>query len=203
MRFKGAIFKSAFKRGLTRLLSDRRITQGLERVIRDAIKPMLKSGQSPVRGEGRFVAYAAQRKSKEIKDKIKKMKAQGAGRMALKKERDKIKRLEETLYPLSVRGKHPNKTVRPVNLWLSGEMQRHFRPRVEKKNDKPLWFVGLSPSAPKKVKDRWEGNQGGHPHIPPRLIIPSPKKGEGFVTSIQRAIKRVFADEVKRLLGKK
>lgn len=65
----------------------------------------LDKGISPVKGEGRFEAYAAQRVSGKPK---------------------------RSLYPYSVQNKFPSKQLRPVNLSLNGKFRSNITFRVTK-----------------------------------------------------------------------
>lgn len=81
-------------KSLQKLKSDK-VLVPIAREVLSLMKDKIYIGYSPVKGEGRFIAYSAQRNNVRPK---------------------------KSLYPYNVQKKFPDKRVRPVNLKLSGQM---------------------------------------------------------------------------------
>jgi hypothetical protein len=141
-----------------------------------AIKKLIASGTSPVEGFGRYDAYGAQR------NKIKGKKARG--------------------YPLNVQKDFPNKKVRPVNLFLSGEMldALGFQVKFRLQSFKTRLSIGFFGNISKSLREKIDTAQNGNilKNIPQRKILPGP--GETFTISIQRAIKNALVESIKKSL---
>lgn len=87
------------------------------------------------------------------------------------------------------------KRARPVNLYLTGNMLAYLSFRGEGSIVK-FGFIGMSEKVAKKVETH---NDGKHPHVPKRQIIPGP--GQKFIVSIQRKIVSVFRKRVAKLIA--
>lgn len=108
--------------------------------------------------------------------------------------------LNPTEYP--GKGKQRLKPSRPVNLFLTGEMQSWLM--AFKKQGNAI-FVGIKKSAPKFVKIKAEANnlgttRNGVGAVPRRRFIP--QIGEQWNVTIIRKIKDLFAKRTKELLNK-
>lgn len=138
-------------------------------VIDNQIKKLIQAGTSPVRGHNRFPGYKA---------------------AATK---------EKTGYPYNVRSEFPNKAIRPVNLFLSGDMLQEYV--AYRANSIKSFFMGIRPNAPEDVRKRAEGNNYGTEHVPMRRFIPAP--GETYKVSIVKALRDLFAEAVQRTLKRR
>jgi hypothetical protein len=141
-----------------------------------AIKKLIASGTSPVDGFGRYEAYGSQR------NKVKGQKSKG--------------------YPLNVQKDFPNKKVRPVNLFLSGELMEalEFQVKFRLQSFKTKLSIGFFGNISKSLREKIDTAQNGNAlkNIPQRKILPGP--GEAFTISIQRAIKNALVESIKKSL---
>lgn len=190
-------------------------------VITGTSKRMISKGLSPVKGEGRFESYAAQRASAGAK-KIKKSLKSKAGRA---KASQIIKAKEQGSYPWTVMDRFPGKQVRPVNLSLNGWYLKHLRwwhingfktamSNAFSSGPKKTVIVnvGFSSSSqtyskpPKRVEEMFEThNEGMHKHVPQRKHLPT-GMGETFNVSIMRDVKKIIekrVSDVVKFMNKK
>jgi hypothetical protein len=104
--------------------------------------------------------------------------------------------------PKSYPAKKKPKT--PTNLFLSGLMLSYYQ---AKKITGNILRVGIQSEAPQDVKDRADANNvgtktaDGKEAIPARRFIPL--KGETFRISVLRKIKKLYADQIARILSTK
>lgn len=131
-----------------------------------AIKALIATGQSPVRGFGRFEEYSASRNRRQGK-------ASG--------------------YPFSVQRQFPGKKLKPVNLFLSGDMIDDLQARPNGASI-PIGFSNKE-QADKAVKH----NSGDK--VPIRRILPN-HRGEEFTVGITRLIRDLYAEALNKLLKK-
>lgn len=131
-----------------------------------AIKATIASGQSPVRGQGRFEEYAASRNKRQGK-------ASG--------------------YPLSVQKQYPGKKIRPVNLFLSGDMIDDLQARPNGAGI-PIGFSN------KEQADKAAKHNSGD-KVPVRRVLPN-KRGEEFTVGITRLVRDLYAEELERIIKK-
>jgi hypothetical protein len=139
-------------------------------LVVNEMKDSISRGLSPVRGEGRFEAYSGQKIERGGRSKG---------------------------YPFNVQKKFPNKKVRPVNLFLSGDMLEALTHK--KKSDSIL--VGIfKPSEAEKA----QGHQLGDPKkgLPRRRFIPA-ANGEEFTVSITRSIRQLYSELLDGILKKR
>lgn len=135
------------------------------RTVTETAKEMIASGQSPVRGYGRFDGYSDSYK-KDIKGTL---------------------------------GKRYRKTVRPVNLLLTGEMLDGYD--FEIRGDSV--FVGMVKGSEAR-KEIAGFHNDGTPNMPQRKIVPS--DGEEWAVTIMREIRDIYGkrlSEIIRQSGKK
>jgi len=142
--------------------------------VKDMMLNLISKGISPVRGEGKFKAYAEQR----LNDKTK--------------------------YPKSVKKKFPGKKTRPVNLSLSGELLKKFGWWISKGArglGKTTWIGFKNPS--KRTKDLLEThNEGRHKDVPKRQILPDFSQNEELAVSINRKIVEIYRKRVESIINK-
>lgn len=139
----------------------------------EAMKESIARGVSPVKGEGRFIAYAAQRSSG------------GSGESSFNKSK----------YPYSVMSKYPFKKLRPVNLYLGGGFIESITSRA-KKNIIEIGHINF----PKGIRDLFEAhNEGLNKNVPQRKYLPN-KQGDEFVVSIMRLIKDIVSERIKNII---
>lgn len=164
---------------LNRFLGDSDI-QDIGNAITEEARALIASGQSPVDGVGRFVAYKGVAQSRAFagtKRGAELAKSSGA-------------------YPYSVMKKYPGKQVRPVNLELSGDMLDSLSFRALPQNVGIEW--GILNSANEAVKVRAKANNEGTATIPQRQFIPG--EGQTFTTSIIRRIIQVYSARLRAIL---
>jgi len=160
------------------LFDDKEFLDEMGLAIRDESLNMIAKGISPVEGEGRFEGYKAQRGGAKSKGKSK------FG-------------VENKGYPLSVQKKYPGKNVRPVNLFLSGDMLKFLRHAIIKSGIR-FGIIG----APSEVETRARvHNTGERSDIPQRKFIPW-EPGDDFAPSIQRRIRQEMRKHVERIIAK-
>jgi hypothetical protein len=86
----------------------------------------------------------------------------------------------------------------PTNLFLTGVMLSYYKAKRIGAN---ILRIGIQAEAPEDVKDRAEGNNVGTKDIPARRFIPL--KGESYRISVLRKIKKLYADQIARILSTK
>lgn len=93
-------------------------------------------------------------------------------------------------YPFSVKKKYPDKTLRPVNLKLSGDMLNSLDSRS---NGTSVTVGILSPSQVEKARKHQAGIL-----VPQRKFIPT--AGQEFTVSIMREIKKKLQQIIDRAI---
>lgn len=168
-----------------------------ERIVSD-IKESIAVGKSPVAGEGRYEAYAADRAAATSRKQagFEKRKSK---RSELRARAKKIQN-KNSLYPNSVKKKFPDKQKRPVNLSLSGKLL------------KALTWGGISGgvkvgliSASSKTKKIFESHNDGtnqKRNVPRRPILPT-SSGQKFTAAIMARIRSLYLARVRQIIGKK
>ncbi len=164
---------------LTSEFARRKFKKELGDTIVKAVKKQISIGKSPVAGEGRFAAYSQQRNKK-------KKKKRGASKSG---------------YPASVSRTFPQKKVRPVNLFLSGDFLKFYD---WANSGKLSILIGIVPGAPQLIRIIAKAHNEGVPekNIPKRQHTPT-KSGEEFTASIQRTIKNLFTKQLRASLKKR
>ncbi len=152
-RFKIIEFIDGFIDGTTE--------KAIGRAIVDGAKELIESGQSPVRGYGRFEVY-----SDSYKDQIK-----------------------------GPYGKKLSKTVRPVNLYATGEMLDGYDFR---RKDELTIEVGMVSGSDERKRIAGYHNDGTE-KMPARPIVP--EKDEEFAVSIMREIGEVYGTRLRKLIA--
>lgn len=148
---------------------NRATRQEVGRTAERMSKDLIARGTSPVRGVGRFKAYAAQR-------------------------------IDQSKYPNTptIKRQFPQKKVRPVNLFLSGDYLSEFTYRIVSKGVE-LGFISPSRLTRKKFETH---NEGKHPHVPQRKHLPDRSKNEELAVSIMREVRAIvrrrISDIIKR-----
>ncbi len=136
--------------------------KAIGRTIVDSAKEMIASGQSPVRGYGRFEVY-----SDSYKEDLK-----------------------------GALGKKLGKTVRPVNLYATGEMiddGYDFR----RKDDTTI-EVGMISGSEERKRIAGYHNDGTE-KMPARPIVP--ERDEEFAVSIMRDVGDVYGSRLRKLIA--
>ena len=149
LKFKGL---DSFTR---KMILSKKFTKKLgNRVIKDVLAS-IAVGKSPVKGQGRYVAYKVDRATSSLRKELKAPGTQRSSRGRLRKE---IRRTssKKNLYPNSVKDDFPNKQKRPINLKLSGAMLKAIKFKATKSGI----IIGLI-SAKKKLKDIFEAHNEG------------------------------------------
>jgi len=150
-----------------------RVTQKkVWRIIVNAMADSISKGLSPVRGVGRFKAYAEQRDADDKK------------------------------YPKSIRGKHPNKKTRPVNLNLTGALIKHLTSSSFESGTGSFDISMENGSS--KIADIAEAHNNGtleSKNVPKRQFIPNNKKDE-FTVSIVRLYTAEIEKRINELIKK-
>ena len=126
----------------------------------DEAKDMISSGQSPVKGNGRFEKYSD----------------------------SYIKFIRSTL------GVEYGKTVRPVNLKLSGGMLDAYG----YKSNKDSVSVGIISSSSSKENEIAGYHNDGTDKMPQRQLVP--KDGEEWAVRIMRVIKEIYSDRLSDII---
>lgn len=155
-------------------LTNTKVKQDVGRTAERMAKEMIAKGTSPVRGEGRFKAYAAQR----LNDRPKK-----------------------SLYPNSVRKKFPDKKVRPVNLKLSGDYLSEFTYRLLRKGVE-IGFISPSNLTRKKFETHNLGKHKHVPqrkHLPD--IQRNEQLAVSIMREIRSIVRRRISDIIKKSKG--
>jgi hypothetical protein len=144
-------------------LKDQKTLKELGDVVVEESKKMIAKGISPVDGVGRFDGYKAQK---------------GKGKKG---------------YPYNVMDKYPDKKVRPVNLYLSGETLKEFVHKVNGKRLEVGWFG-------KTKQTEIAGHlQRGTDSTPARPILPL-ENGSRFNSTITRAIQTFLNKKIVEIL---
>lgn len=167
----------------------------------DGSKALIARGVSPVRDWGRFPAYKAQRSAAKVKalresaKSVQSKKAQKAIRVQARNISDRSKQRD---YPFSVMGKYPGKKVRPVNLYLSGEMLSHL---TFKRTGKETIEVGII-DAPSEIETIARAHNEGPTDgkFPQRRFLPV-ANGERYALVIERAIREIYRRAVDRIVA--
>ena len=144
---------------------NQRTADRLGRTIKKESLKLASVGKSPVAGQGRFKAYAAQRKGKG--------------------------------YPNipSIKKMFPGKKVRPVNLFLDGSYLNALGHR-KKGNGIEYGWLNASPFIEKLIEAH---NEGKHPDVPKRQVLPT-GDGQEFTASIMRLIREVYLDRIRDII---
>ena len=184
--------KNKLARSLALMKNEQKIEVG--NAIIDEMKTVIAKGLSPIHGRGRFPAY---KNAGLIKDTIANAKKDLSNSKAYKglkgKKRQKFK--EELFgahtekiknaYPFSVQKEFPNKKIRPVNLYLSGEFLKNLKAKVEKR----ILLIGF-------FDEPWslyeEGHREGVKGQPRRPIIPQGR--ERFSQSVHRRLVKALQE---------
>ncbi len=96
-----------------------------------------------------------------------------------------------------IKKRFPGKKSRPVNLHLSGKWLKKLRFRRKIGGITVGW---LNPTKLEKALIETH-NQGLHPHVPKRKVLPN-GPGDDYVASIKRIIKKVVLDRIKSIINK-
>ena len=147
------------------------------RTVKDGILKACAAGLSPVKGFGRFVGYKAQARSNS---KAKSGSSPNKG------------------YPYSVMGKYPDKTVRPVNLRLTGDMLDS----LTWEHKSPDTVTVLMPEGTLAYLKAETHNEGTQSHIPVRKFLPT-GDDEEFIVSIQREVFEVMRQRIESILKRR
>lgn len=162
---------------------------GLQVVMK--MRDFIARGISPVKGFGRFEAYAAQRNSATVREFSRTQSKDNRGYY-----RKLAKKTKEVSYPNSVKDKFPGKQMRPVNLYLDGT----FLDTLGYKSNRYSVSVGHMDTS-KKTKNLFEAhNEGLNKNVPMRRYLPN-KKNEEFVATIMSMIKSIYSERIKYVLG--
>lgn len=161
--------------------------------VADTAKDMIASGQSPVRGYGRFTEYSERYKSwikNEAKTRVKN--AVAVAVVGVKKSRKKIVAKKAKAKAKKHEDRH-GKKVRPINLYLTGEMLDAFDFKITGDTIE-VGMVGGSSFA----KDKAGWHNEGTENMPQRKLVPG--KGEEWATTIMRAIRDVYGKRLVDLI---
>ncbi len=149
------------------------VTRKVGKTTIKEMKKMITRGVSPIKGRGRFPAYAIQRGTlREKRQGI----PPGSG------------------YPDGIDGKNR----RPINLTLSGDMLDALS--FKEINNKSI-DVGFLRGTSQDILDRAKTHQKGDStrNIPQRRFIPA-AEGEDFKITIRRAINKIFENRLSKLI---
>ena len=139
---------------------DNSTKQSLGSAVVDEAKSMIASGQSPVKGNGRFQGYSDS---------------------YLKAIRDRLNASD-------------GKTVRPVNLNLSGKMLDAYGYRANSNSV----TVGIM-TATNSIENEIAGyHNDGTDKMPQRQLVP--KEGEEWAVKIMRVIKEIYSDRLNDII---
>lgn len=168
----------------------------LGETIVNSAKELIASGQSPVDGYGRFEGYSASYQA-EIKGNQKaRVKAAVAKAVAKVSKSSKAKK---KIVGNKARAKAKDleqkygKKVRPINLFLTGEMLDGYDYRIQG----DVIEVGMV-SGSQDRKDIASYHNDGTSKMPQRKIVPGP--GESFTITIMRAIADVYGSRLADLI---
>lgn len=160
-------------------------------VVQREIVGNILAGRSPVRGEGRFAPYRAQRNTGSVRNVL-------AGKRLSARTKANILAGRRKFYPYSVMRKFPDKKLRPVNLFLSGKMLSFYRAQLK---DNQI-YVGIADVAPSKVKVIAKAHQGGHTRgwFPARPLVP--QKGQTFTVGVVQAFRDLYRERIYAILSR-
>lgn len=190
MADKGTIRKKTYKvefdlKRLSKLVNPRRVvTPKVAKDLVDGIKEeslkLVEVGKSPVKGKGRFKAYAAQRK----KGKKKRKKPGLSG-----------------LYPETsdIRARYPGKKTRPVNLEL-----RSDKPYLNSLFDYKKISGGVQFFEPKDDFLQMlytVHNEGARKDIPKRQVVPE-DASQDYTASVRKIIKSIYNMRIRDIIKK-
>jgi hypothetical protein len=131
------------------------------------MKDAMGAGLSPVKGFGRYAGYAVTRTGRK------------------------------NAYPKNVQKQYPGKTVRPVNLKLTGDLWDAIT-HQKRKNGVSIGHHTPTVDIHKKFETH---NVGVDPLVPQRKYLPD--EGEGFIVSIMREIKDIYLRRIKDIIRSK
>jgi hypothetical protein len=156
----------------SRKVMNRTTQKLLGRLVIKEMKRRIAKGLSPVKGEPKYAPYASKGKSKSGKNRG---------------------------YPNTpdIKKRFPNKKSSPVNLELSGKWLKKLRFRRKIGGITVGW---LNPTKLEKALIETH-NQGLHPHVPKRKVLPT-DPGDDYAPSIKRIIKKVVLDRIKSIINK-
>lgn len=180
-------------------IHDRKTVNEIGRFVTEGMLDAMGKGLSPVRGFGRFVAYKAQRQSSRLNAALKSLSGSKAGkriaRQMLKKE---IVKAESGYYPETtyIKEHYPDKTTRPVNLKLSGELWERID--YELTQDGKAIELGIF-GYDKIATIARVHNTGERLDIPQRKFLPT-GKGEAFIISLTRLIKDIYLNRINDII---
>lgn len=177
--------------------------------IVEEIKKLIAAGISPVTGE-RFDAYKAVNGLRASKKAISKARSDqrkhaesghlhNFDKAVIAEIEAKSKALSQLQgYPYSVKKKFPDKTITPVNLYLSGKMLEFL---ITYNNDNQSLKIGISESAPENIKTISEAHNEGPTNdaFPQRRFIPT-DDGEEFTISIMRKLLDLYTESLSNIL---
>jgi hypothetical protein len=168
------------------------------------MKDMIAKGISPIRDVGRLAEYKAQGVINKARKKAKVARAviksgassAAAARASVKvaKAKSEISTAQKTGYPYSVKKKYPDKQVRPVNLYLSGEMLNELSWREGSGESVEVGMVAGGKNA--KLMGY---HQDGNKNMEARPVIP--RTGEEFVVRIMRLIKDIYSRRLAAIIN--
>ena len=173
-------------------------------VVIGMAKRMIATGQSPVRGVGRFEAYKAAANAQAIKAALPKAAKGKVGkniRASNKIARAKADTKAKKGYPYSVMDKFPNKKVRPVNLELSGGMLDDLKWSPGKGTGTLIGIserLGSSTLHRKMAETHNAGTQSGR--VPKRQFLP--EDDQTFAVTIIDRIKTIVSDRLLAIIKK-
>lgn len=170
---------------------DGTLANAIGNTVVDESRALIDSGQSPVQGYGRFERYSPRYVSWIKNDKKKRGKTAAAvvrsHAPASKSRTAKAKKAKKE-------AERHGKQVRPVNLYLSGEMLDDgygFEVRGESV------FVGMVRGSAAK-KEIASYHNDGTDRLPQRRIVPG--AGEQWAISIMRAIRDLYGERMKKII---
>ncbi len=165
--------------------------------VNTQVQDLLSKGISPVRGERRLEKYSESyqkwildQKNSRVNEHVSASKARA--KRGEKKAAGKVARSAA----LALEKMH-GKSVRPVNLSLTGEMRTWLR---YQKKDAMTVEYGFLKGTPKDVAVRAEVHNGGTPTTAARPMIPG--EGEEWAVSIVRALKEVYSARLDAIIKK-
>lgn len=181
-------------------IASRKFQNKLGDRVLDMVKDSIAIGKSPVKGQGRYVAYHAARVHGSALNILKKDK-RAAGfhkrdgiRDEIDREVGRIKVAQAKLYPNSVKDKYPSKKNRPINLWLSGDLMNALKWRRSLGGV----TIGLI-RASRKLKAIFRSHNEGIRN-PRRAILPTGQKQQ-FTALIKRSIKNLYLARIRQMIS--
>lgn len=171
----------------------------------DGAKELIASGQSPVRGYGRFEEYKEAGRRKVALKKIA-QDAKGLRAQAKKAELPRLAKLASLVaarkrndvtssvlgYPYNVMKQYPGKMVRPVNLYLSGDMLDYYDYVVR---DSSI-FVGVQGNS--HAAEIAGYHNDGTDKMAQRKLVPG--DGEEWAVSIMRDIRDLYGARLAEII---